>query len=83
MAQDPASFVVAVDVGTTNLTCHVFDRSGISKYGAVRKVCMVYIWNIQQIFLTVYYMLVSASGIELLGSNILIACVCYHCRKKI
>lgn len=32
--------ILAVDVGTTNLTCHVFDKTGISKYGAVRKVCM-------------------------------------------
>ena len=39
MAKNSAGFVLAVDVGTTNITCHVFDNSGISKYGAVRKVC--------------------------------------------
>ena len=38
MAKNSTGFVLAVDVGTTNLTCHVFDSSGISKYGATRKV---------------------------------------------
>ncbi|XP_046852693.1 putative glycerol kinase 5 isoform X2 [Xenia sp. Carnegie-2017] len=35
-------YVVAVDVGTTNLTCHVFDKTGISMYGAVQKVQLLY-----------------------------------------
>jgi hypothetical protein len=39
MAKKSAGCVLAVDVGTTNITCHVFDNSGISKYGAIRKVC--------------------------------------------
>ena len=38
-AQKSSGFVLAVDVGSTNITCHVFDNSGISKYGAIRKVC--------------------------------------------
>lgn len=38
MAKKSAGCVLAVDVGTTNITCHVFDNSGISKYGAIRKI---------------------------------------------
>ena len=41
MARKSSGFVLAVDVGTTNITCHVFDNSGISKYGAIRKVCSI------------------------------------------
>ncbi|XP_031554856.1 putative glycerol kinase 5 [Actinia tenebrosa] len=30
--------IIAVDVGTTLLTCHLFDKSGISKYNTTRKI---------------------------------------------
>ncbi len=50
MAKNSAGFVLAVDVGTTNITCHVFDNNGISKYGAIRKVrstCILRIYSVQ------------------------------------
>ena len=48
MAKNSTGFVLAVDVGTTNVTCHVFDSTGISKYGASRK---VYTDNFDEYFL--------------------------------
>lgn len=30
--------IIAVDVGTTTIVCHHFDRSGISLYSTTRKV---------------------------------------------
>ncbi|XP_028403116.1 putative glycerol kinase 5 [Dendronephthya gigantea] len=42
MAKNSKGFVLAVDVGTTNLICHVFDDTGISKYGASRKINLLH-----------------------------------------
>ena len=38
MNKTKPGLIVAVDVGTTNITCHIYDKTGISKYDAVRKV---------------------------------------------
>ncbi|EDO39329.1 predicted protein [Nematostella vectensis] len=34
--------IIAVDVGTTLITCHLFDKTGLSKYNTSRKVQLLY-----------------------------------------
>ncbi|KAK3699395.1 hypothetical protein QZH41_018550 [Actinostola sp. cb2023] len=34
--------IIAVDVGTTLITCHLFDKSGLSKYNTSRKIELLY-----------------------------------------
>lgn len=50
MGETKPGLVLAVDVGTTNLICHIFDKTGISKYGAVRKVCKKYVRRLRDSF---------------------------------
>ena len=72
MARNSTGFVLAVDVGTTNLTCHVFDNSGISKYGATRKVrdtlsCSftLYALGINQICQIVFFYLLACDTVSI------------------